>query len=231
MTAGLQIFNDNKSLLLSSDTVPIVFQQKVVNKLTTNTSSKIPLSKNNDILSVYYFDSGGDNSRMKEYGIFAPFGAGNNFFILPDKMTAAGITVEEYQFKASLKNTANHGLQLFDGAGREIYNSNNIPISIIDKVSINVSNSWTPKTVKTWSGFYPNKKVGFLFTNVPMGITKSSSMAEIWAYDYRPYTDNTGMAILTYTPTVWSYSYSSASIPIDYSLRLEFFIIDVSMLS
>lgn len=230
MAAGLQIFNDNKSLLLSSDAVPIVYQQKIISKLTTNVASSIPLSKNG-MLSAYYFNSGGDSGRIKEYGVFAPFGASNNFFILPDKMTATGIMVEEYQFKASLKNTANHGLQLFDATGKEIYNSNNIPISILDKVSINVADSWNPLSVKSWSAYYTGKKVGFLFTNIPMGITKSNSMPQIWAYDYRPYTDDTGMAMLLYTPTVWSYSYSSASIPIDYSLRLEFFIVDVSMLS
>lgn len=230
MAQGLEIYNDTNSLLLSSDTVPILYQQKVVSRVTSNVNSKVLLSKKDGILSAYYFDCGNDVNRISDYGVFSPFGAGDNYFILPDKMGASEyVDVEEYQFKAQIKYPCNAGLQLFDANGTEVYNSNHVPLTIVDKVSIDVSNSWYPKSVQFWSNIYTGRtKLGFLFTNIPAGITKSSTYSGVYAYDYRPYSDNEGYISITYTPTIWTYSYSNANIPIDRSLRLEFFVVDLS---
>lgn len=230
MAQGLEIYNDTNSLLLSSDTVPILYQQKVVSRVTSNVNSKVLLSKKDGILSAYYFDCGNDVNRISDYGVFSPFGAGDNYFILPDKMGASEyVDVEEYQFKAQIKYPCNAGLQLFDANGTEVYNSNHVPLTIVDKVSIDVSNSWYPKSVQFWSNIYTGRtKLGFLFTNIPAGITKSSTYSGVYAYDYRPYSDNEGYISITYTPTIWTYSYSKAEIPIDRSLRLEFFVVDLS---
>ena len=230
MVQGLEIYNDTNSLLLSSDTVPILFQQKIVSKLTNNINSKIMLSKKDGILSVYYFNCNNDVSRISDYGVFSPLGAGDNYYILPDKMGASEyIDVEEYQFKAQIKHPCNAGLQIFNASGLEVYNSNHVPLTIVDKVSIDVSKSWYPMSTKIWSNSYPNRtKLGFLFTNIPAGITKSKTYSGVYAYDYRPYCDNKGYISLAYSPTIWTYSYSSAEIPIDTSLRLEFFVIDLS---
>ena len=230
MAQGLEIYNDNNSLLLSSDTIPILYQQKVVSRVTSNVNSKVLLSKKDGVLSVYYFDCKNDVNRISDYGVFSPFGAGDNYYILPDKMGASEhIDVEEYQFKAQIKYSCNAGLQLFNASGVEVYNSNHVPLTIVDKVSIDVSNSWYPMSTKSWGKIYTGRtKLGFLFTNIPAGITKSKTYSGVYAYDYRPYCDNEGFISISYTPTIWTYSYSSAEIPIDRSLRLEFFVVDLS---
>lgn len=235
MPSGLEFFNDGNSVILSTDVTPVCLHQKINHTLTSNLSSAIPLHVEDGYLSVFYIDNAPSN--FYDYGFFAPAGTDGRYYILPDRtLGTKTIAVEEYKFKLGLSKQAEAGLQLFDTNGNETYNSNNLPISILGHYSINVSDCWIKDNNGQFTGQYTNKfmsnswmgkKIGILFTNMPTGIIKFSTQRGVYAYDIRVSMQN-GYLVVMYWVGLWLQSFSSASIPIDESVKLEFFIVDVT---
>lgn len=222
MTAGIHILNDKQSVQISHETIPMVYHEKISHNLKN--ISGIPLKSDNGTISVFRplatFD------RVAEYGIYHPFGI---TAILPDRIKS-DLWIEQYIFKPQIKQSSRVGMQIFDENGGEIFNSDSLLLSIIDKVTLDPSQSWADLNFHFWTNYYANTtKFGFLFTNLPSGLSKSNSMPNIWAYDYRFVADN-HLATFAFKPSTMTYSFSSAEIPLDYSLRTEFFIVDLSNL-
>ena len=235
MPSGLEFFNDNNSVILSTDTTPLCFHSKTTHKLTTNAASAIPLNKEDGYLSAFKVHLA-DGGRIMDYGFFSPMGT-NGYHFLPDRLQSGqSILIDEYKFKLGLSQTTNKGLQLFDAQGNEVYNSSNKPINILGHNSINVSDCWLKNnqgqftgqyTNKFLYGDYPGKKVGILFTNIPTGIIKFSHQAAVYAYDFRMVMGD-DFIILMYWVQQWTISFSNVHIPVDESVRLEYFIVDLT---
>lgn len=235
MAVGLEIFNDANSVLLSTDVTPLCFHSKKSHTLTRDIKSIIPLHAEDSYLSVFRVNLS-DGGRILDYGIFSPMGK-DGYYFLPDRLkNNQSIIIDEYKFKLGLNQTANNGLQLFDANGKEVYNSNNKPINILGHNSVNISDCWLKNergqftgqyTNKTLFGSYPGKKVGILFTNIPTGIIKFSHQSSVYAYDIRMVMGD-DFIILMYLVQQWTASFSSVHIPIDESVRLEYFIVDLT---
>lgn len=235
MASGMEFFNDGNSVILSTEVTPVCLHQKINHTLTPSLSSAIPLHTEDGYLSVFYVDN--PASSFMDYGFFSPAGVDGRYYILPDRLPSGQtIAVEEYKFKLGLSNSANQGLQLFDSNGVETYNSNNLPLNILGHYSINVSDCWLKNSNGQFTGQYTNefvqgywagKKIGILFTNMPTGIIKFSHQNGVYAYDIRV-AMNDGVLTLMYWVTQWLVSFSSQSIPIDESVKLEFFIVDIT---
>ena len=222
MTAGIHIINDHQSVQISSGTIPMVYQRKIRHNLRVE--NMLSLRRDHGGVSVYVPPS--DTSRIMEYGIFQPFGT-DHAHILKDRI-AGDLFIDEYIFEPKIQKSTNIGMQLFDENGTEIFNSDSLPLVILGRASINLADTWNNyKSYSFFSDVYQKTKLGFLFTNLPSGITKSPSMAEIWAYDYR-FFSGAGSIGLAIKPNVWSYSWSNANIPINYDLKAELFVIDLS---
>ena len=235
MSNGFEFFNDDNSVILSTDVTPVCLHQKINHTLTPSLSSAIPLHVDDGFLSVFYVDN--QPSNFYDYGIFSPAGTDGRYYILPDRLGAGQtIAVEEYKFKLGLSKPATTGLQLFDSNGNETYNINNQLINILGRYSIKISDCWLKNSNGQFTGQYTNKfvsdswsgkKIGILFTNMPTGIIKFSHQVGVYAYDVRVSMQN-GILTLMYWVGVWLQSFSSAHIPVDESVRLEFFIVDLT---
>lgn len=235
MASGMEFFNDGNSVILSTEVTPVCLHQKINHILTPSVSSAIPLHTDDGYLSVFYVDN--PASTFMDYGFFSPAGADGRYYILPDRLpTGQTIAVEEYKFKLGLSNPANQGLQLFDSNGGETYNSNNLPLNILGHYSINITDCWLKNSNGQFTGQYTNKfvsdvwlgkKIGILFTNMPTGIIKFSHQAGVYAYDIRVSMVD-GVLTLMYWVIQWLVSFSSQSIPVDESVKLEFFIVDIT---
>lgn len=236
MPSGLEFFNDNNSVILSTDVTPLCFHSKTTHTLTPNIQSSIQLHKDDGYLSAFKVHLA-DGARILDYGIFSPMGADGHYYFLADRLQSGqSIAIDEYKFKLGLSQTANLGLQLFDAQGNEVYNSNNKPINILGYGSVNVSDCWLKNdqgqftgqyTYRALYGSYPGKKVGILFTNIPTGIIKFSHQSAVYAYDFRMVMDDESI-MLMYWVQQWTVSFSNVHIPIDESVRLEYFILDLT---
>jgi len=233
MPSGLEFFNDTQSVILSTEVKPVCLHEKINHTLTRNNA--IPLHVDDGFLSVFYVANPPEN--FYDYGYFSPAGSDGQYYILPDQLgSGETIPVEEYKFKLGISNAASTGLQLFDSQGIETYNSNNKPINILAKYSINVSDCWLKDSNGEFTGQYtnkfvnaswPNKKIGILFTNMPTGIIKFSYQRGVYAYDIRiSMTD--GYLTIMYWVQEFLTSFSSASFPVDESIKLELFVIDIT---
>ncbi|WP_372810046.1 hypothetical protein [Pseudoalteromonas nigrifaciens] len=235
MPSGLEFFNDDNSVILSTEVTPVCLHEQIDHTLTTSLSSSIPLHEDDGYLSVFYIDNPPEN--FYDYGFFSPAGTDGRYYILPDNLSSGEtIAIKEYKFKLGLSKSANQGLQLFNANGDETYNSNNLPINILERYSIKVSDCWLKNSSGQFTGQYTNKfvsgawsgkKIGILFTNMPTGIIKFSNSANVYAYDIRASMKD-GTLVLMYWVDVWLQSFSSVSIPIDESVRLDFFIVDLT---
>jgi len=233
MPSGLEFFNDTHSVILSTEVEPLCLHEKINHSLTRDNA--IPLHVDDGFLSVFHVANPPEN--FYDYGYWSPAGSDGKYYILPDELgSGETIPIEEYKFKLGISNTANSGLQLFNSQGVETYNSNNRPINILARYSINVSDCWLKNssgqftgqyTKKFVNGSWSGKKIGILFTNMPSGIIKFSNSRTVYAYDTRiSMTD--GSLTLMYWVDQWLVSFSSAYLPVDESVRLEFFVIDIT---
>ena len=235
MPSGIEFFNDNNSVILSTDVTPLCFHSKTSHTLTKDIKSSIPLHVEDGYLSAFKVHLA-DSSRILDYGMFSPMGT-NGYYFLADKLqNGQSIIIDEYKFKLGLSKTTNKGLQLFDAHGNEVYNSSNKPINILGRNSVNISDCWLKDANGQFTGqytnkflleSYPDRKIGILFTNIPTGLIKFSHQAGVHAYDVRMVMDNDFM-ILMYWVQQWTVSFSSVHIPVDESLRLEYFIVDLT---
>ncbi|MDO5652170.1 MAG: hypothetical protein Q4G13_08590 [Moraxella sp.] len=238
MSSGIQLFNDNSSIVLATDTMPLCFHNKITHRLTKNNASIISLHKDDGYLSAYHIVND-DGSRFMDYGLFSPFGADGSYYFIADRMAAnAHVMIEEYRFKLGLKHQARMGLQLFDVNGNETYNSNNKPINILAKHSIDVSDCWLKNDNGQFTGMYRgsfathneiSKKTAVLFTNIPTGLIKFSHHRAIYMYDIRLLTTE-GTFMLYVRPEWWIANFTNAHFPVDINARLEYFVVDITNL-
>ncbi|OPH36516.1 hypothetical protein [Moraxella lacunata] len=224
---GIHIINDAQSVQISTETIPMVYQYKTVHNLKN--TQLVNLQKNDGSISVFLPKVSGDGSLWR-HGIFPPFGGVTCILRDDNRVQNGDLIIEEYIFKPQVVASTNVGLQIFDHNGTELFNSDSRLLSLIKKYEIDPSTSWYTEsgrpeyqyTIDTASAH----KIGFLFTNLPAGITKSPSMSQIYAYDYRFWSDD-GIMMFAVGPQVWSWSFSNAHIPIDRSLRTEFFTVNL----
>lgn len=235
MPSGLEFFNDNNSVILSADVTPLCFHSKTSHSLTKDVKSSIPLHVEDGYLSVFKVHLA-DGSRIMDYGIFSPMGTSGYYFLADRLQNGQSIVIDEYKFKLGLSQTTNKGLQLFDAQGNEVYNSSNKPINILGHNSINVSDCWLKNNQGQYTGQYTNKilygtfsgkKVGILFTNIPTGIIKFSHQSAVYNYDFRMVMEDDWITLM-YWVQQWTVSFSNVHIPIDESVRLEYFIVDLT---
>lgn len=235
MSSGMEFFNNGNSVILSTEVTPVCLHQKINHTLTPNLSTAIPLHTEDGYLSVFYVDN--PASSFMDYGFFSPAVSDGRYYILPDRLPSGqSIAIEEYKFKLGISEPATQGLQLFDSNGVETYNSNNKLLNILGHYSANVSDCWLKNSNGQFTGQYTNKfisdywagkKIGILFTNMPTGIIKFSHQSGIYAYDIRVAMQD-GVLTLMYWVTQWLVSFSNKSIPVDESVKLEFFIVDLT---
>lgn len=233
MPSGIEFINDNGGLILSTEVTPVCLHNKTIHTLTR--SGAVPLLAEDGYISAYHIKNPPD--RIMDLGIIAPISA---FGIFPDRLpSGSSVEIEQFDFKLGIANQLNKGdagLQLFDASGAEIYNSNNRPINILKHFSIDVSNVWIKNDKGNYTGqwtnhivtdYWPNRKIALLFTNIPSGAVKFSHSSNIYIYDTRLDMSN-GSLFVACRVVTWLQSFSNASIPVDESLRLEFFVVDVT---
>ena len=235
--SGLLVENIKRNVQISSDVTPLTYSHKIEHDFKVN-NALVPMGNENESFSVWH--RGDSVSRIQDIGLFqafynAPISMGKRLY---DQ--SAVLQVSEYVFDTRPAVSSGLGLQLFNAAGVETYNSEKPLLSIIDSVSINVADGYNKEVkkdsidstlfvdrtrwAKTYAGY---SKLGILFKNVPGGISKTSSIYQIWAYFYNFRTAG-NLVELEYRPEYWSYSQTSSVIDLDLNLKLEFFVIDLS---
>lgn len=233
MPSGLEFFNNNNSVILSTDVTPLCFHSKTSHTLTKDIKSSIPLHKDDGYLSVFKTHL---DALIMDYGVFSPMGTTGYYFLADRLQNGKSIIIDEYKFKLGLNQTTNTGLQLFDAHGNEVYNSSNKPINILERNSVNISDCWLKNangqftgqyTNKFLYGHYPGKKVGILFTNIPTGLIKFPHQPGVYAYDVRMIMGDEFITLM-YWVQQWTVSFSNVHIPVDESVRLEYFIVDLT---
>lgn len=235
---GLLINNDANNVLISSDVTPLTYDKKILHDFTANGNLKVPVSNTDGSISVW--NRAGTDSSIIYIGMYHDFYGSPTYMGKRRFSNGSDLQVTEYKFRPSPPASSGYGLQLFDADGNETYNSEKPLLNIIDKVNIRVADGYN-KEIKydqyegyywvdrsTWSKNYPGvTKLGIMFNNVPAGISKTSSLYQIWAYFY--FFRTVGSRVeLEYRPEYWSSSQSSAVIELDLELELEFFVIDLS---
>lgn len=235
--SGLFAANDKGNVLISSDTESLTFSHIIHHDFYQNNVS-VPLGNEDGTFSVWY--RGDTTSLLYRIGIFqAMYSSPMYVGRYQGNVQPQNTEVDQYIFTSNPTPSSGLGLQLFNANGVETYNSEKALLSIIDKVSIRVADSYD-KPVKRnsdgslyidatyWSKSYTGyTKLGLLFTNAPGGVAKTSSIYQVWAYEYNFRTAGNKIE-LEYRPAYFSYSQSSAVIDLDTELRLEFFVIDLS---
>ena len=239
--SGLFVANDKNNVLISSETAALTYSHVDVynySYLDGYFDEPLPLSSNDGSFSVWHRGDPADNE-LYRIGIFQPMYGTPMYLGRYRNNNRLVHIVERYTFTATPPTSSGVGLQLFDALGKEVYNSEKPLLSVIDKVSLRVADSYDKELKQNfdgnlyfdptlWSKTYPGyEKLGLLFTNVPGGVSKTSSFYQIWAYEYNFMT--LGDTInLRYRPAYFSWSGTSAVIELDTELRFEFLVIDLS---
>lgn len=237
MAYGLQSVNDSDNVLLSSEVTPVCLHSKTSKSLTTNFNTAIPVHPGDGYLTAFHVVN--DSAQFYDFGVFSPFGTMGKYYILGDgnRMAASKtINVDIYKYKLGIVNNATTGMRLFNASGVETYNTNNKPINILSQVSIDISDCWIKDASGNYTGQYTNKiiqgnwygkKIAILFTTMPSGFIKFSNSRSVYTYDIR-FNMTDGILTMVYWVGNWTTSFSSAHHPPDPSVKLKFFIIDVT---
>lgn len=238
--SGLQVNNDKNNLLISSDVTPLTYKKSISRDFKVSTEL-IPLSSEDGSFTVWH--RGDTSSRIQDIGIFQAFYSSPTYISKRIYDQSSALPITQYIFSSKPSASSGFGLQMFNSSGFETYNSEKPLLSIIDKVSINVADGYNKEVKKDsiegtlfvdrtrWAKSYVGySKLGIMFTNVPAGISKTSSFYQIWAYFYNFRTAG-NLIEIEYRPEYWSYSQTSAVIELDLNLKFEFFVIDLSNVS
>lgn len=239
--SGLMVENDKGNLLISSDTIPLTYSNTIVydfGYLSEYFKGEIPIGSEDGNFSVWH-RSHPVGDELHRIGIYPPDFSGSMYLGRLWDNNRLYHRVEQHIFKAQPPPSSGVGLQLFDADGVEVYNSEKPILSVIDKVSLRVADSYNAELKRNFDGdlyFEPTlwskkyagySKLGLLFTSVPAGISKTSSIYQVWAYNYNFMTIGDTVS-LRYRPAYFFWSGSSAVIELDLELRLEFLVIDLS---
>ena len=234
--SGLFVANDKRNVQISSDVTPLSYKQTIIHDYTT---ARLVLPVGNEDGTFNVWHRGEATNPIHHIGLFQ---AGYSAPIFMGKhvgTTSSTLLVEQHIFSSKPVISSGVGLQMFNANGIETYNSEKPLLSIIDKISLRPEDAYR-KTVRKdfdgtlimdrtlWEKTYPGyTKLGLLFTNVPGGIFKEPAYYQIWSYAYNFRTAGNTINI-AFRAEYFSWSGTSASIPMDDELKFEFFVVDLS---